>query len=757
MVGSCLAHYRILERLGSGGMGVVYRARDERLERDVALKVLPQGLLADEASRRRFQREAIAASRVMHPNVGVIHDFDRDRNTDFLVMEFISGQSLETRLAGGALPEADAIAIGVHVARALEALHEIGVLHCDLKPGNVMIGPRGEAKVLDFGLSRVLREQGGKTMQSVTVDASRGGFAAGTGTLPYMAPEQFTGARLSPRTDVYSLGVLLYELVSGKRPHAADDPLALMYAIVHAPPAPLRAVAPSVTAGFDRLVMAALEKEPERRPTAEEVARELAELRRGGPSTRVVARTPIGSLAVLPLANWSADPGQEFFVDGMTDSLISQLAAIHDLRVISRTSAMRYKGTSKGLPEIAAELGVDAVVEGSVMRSGNRVRISAQLVDARSDQSLWGQSYEYPLDDVFGLQAEVAKAIAKEVRSQLTPRERERLEAKVEVPLPALEAYLRGRVLWSKRTIVDVHQALDYFRRAVEEAPHYAQAHAGIADSYNVLGDLAAIPGAEAREAALAAAHRALEIDPQNPEALTSLAFTRLFFQWDWNGAAEAFERAIALGPGYATGHQWYAEYLVSQARFPEAESEARRAITLDPLAFVMHTTLADVLYFSRRYQESIGVLRGLLEIQPNLGSAMTDLARVLAQAGELDEAIDLFERGTRMKGLPSYVSAGVVHAKALAGRLDEVRPELARMEESAARGESSPYGVAIVHAALGDKGRGLDWMERAVEKRDRALVWAKVHPRLDPLRDDPRFERILTTLGFQKAIGSPA
>jgi TolB-like protein/Tfp pilus assembly protein PilF len=457
----------------------------------------------------------------------------------------------------------------------------------------------------------------------------------------------------------------------------------------------------------------------------------------------------IQSLAVLPLENISRDPEQEFFADGMTESLISNLAKIGALRVISRTSAMQYKGVRKPLPEIARALHVDAIVEGSVFRAGDRVRITAQLIDAATDRHLWAQSYERDAGDVLALQLELAQAIANEVRVQLSPVEQERLGGPRAVNPRAYEAYLRGRHCWNKRVPVEVRRAVEYFQQAIEADPAYAAAHAGLADAYNILADMNTVPPLEAASRSRAATSRALDLDPKLAEAHTSLAFIRFFFDWDWEGAERSFQQAITLNPAYATAHHWYAEMLASQARFEDAIASARRAEALDPLAFIIGTSVGDVLYFSRRYDEAIEQLRRVIAIEPTFSPARNDLARALAQSGRHAQAIEEYLAAAELSGGDPRSHAGLGHAYALAGREADARSVLEALTESARSLTVSSHAIAVIHTALGEHREAFEWLDRACREHDRALVWLKVHPRLDPLRPDPRFEELLRRVGF--------
>ena len=570
--GSALGRYRIVERLGEGGMGSVYRATDPRLERDVALKVLhaDPDTGRGEEHRRQLRLEARALSRLLHPNIATLFDLDSDDGVDFLVLEYVPGHTLAWLLESGPLPEARARAIALEVAEALEAAHEQGVVHRDLKPGNIILNPRGRAKVLDFGLARLQGSSG------ASVTSLRGAEPAGhlAGTLPYMAPEQIRGERTDARADVWAMGAIMHEMCAGSRPFAGGDYSQLLYRIVNEPAPALRTLRPAVSESYAAIVARCLEKDAARRfadaaalrralrgdDSVESIALPLAARASGAPpAPEPAGGGRIRSLAVLPLANRSGDPTQEFFADGMTDALIADLAQIGALRVISRTSAMRFKGSDRPLPEIARELRVDGVVEGSALLAGGRVRITVQLIEAASDRSLWARSYERELTDILSLQSEVARAIADEVRVQVTPEERTRLEPKGPVNPAAHVAYLQGRFLWNRWTTEAFQQSLVRYREALAADPGYALAWAGLADSYATLGNTNAMPPAEAYAQARQAAERGLALDPSLAELHASLAYVHRFHDWDWARAERGFLRALELNPGYATDRRWYA------------------------------------------------------------------------------------------------------------------------------------------------------------------------------------------------------
>jgi eukaryotic-like serine/threonine-protein kinase len=745
MIGTTLSHYRILAELGKGGMGVVYRAHDENLDRDVALKILPDAATASAEARERFRREALALSRLNHPHIATIHDFSRQDDTDFLVMELVEGPTLAERMTNGVLDERTIAGLGAQIAEALAAAHERGVVHRDLKPENVIVTAGDRVKVLDFGVAILRRED------DPTNTATRAGELA-AGTLPYMAPERLLGAPGDARSDLWALGVVLFAMAVGRVPFQASPATALVYEIINAPTPRPTTIRRELSSRFEKLVLSCLEKKPEDRPrTARELLEPLRALaiERSTESAADGAARAIRSLVVLPLENLSGDPGQEFFADGMTDALIADLAQIGTLRVISRTTAMRYKGQRRPLPEIARELGVDAVVEGTVMRAGSRVRITAQLIESSSDHHLWARSYQRDLADVLALQGEVAAAIAQEIRAQLTPAQQARWRSPRTIEPAAFEAYLRGRQYWNRRTEPDLRLGVEYFKQAIEIDPRYAAAYSGLADSYNILGDSNALPPDVASASASAAALRAIELDPELAEAHTSLGFVRLFFDWSWSESEACYRRAIALNPNYATAHQWYSELLASQKHFDEAIAEARRAVDLDPLSVILRATLADSCYFARRYDEAITELERAIRIDPEFVAVRTDLGRVLTQAGRHDEAIASFETALRLSGSDSKASPGIGYALATAGRQAEARAVLERMLERRGERYVSSHAIAVIHLALGEKDAALGWLEEAVRERDRAIVWLAVHPRLDPLRGEPRFEALVKELGF--------
>jgi serine/threonine-protein kinase len=767
VIGSRISRYLVLDQVGSGGMGVIYRARDEHLGREVALKVLHAGSLADEAARKRFRREALALSSLNHPGISTVFDFDTQDGTDYLVLEFVEGESLEARLKRGALEEKETADFGAQIADALAAAHERGVVHRDLKPGNVIVTPRGRVKLLDFGLA-LLSGAAAPTPETKSITE----MGRVVGTLSYMSPEQLLGREIDERSDLYSLGVLLFEMATGSRPFDAPVSTALVNEILHRPaPRPGTRGRP-LRSELETLIQGLLEKNPDRRPqsaTAVHVA--LLDVTRGLSAAAVATGTPprglaapssstadiaapappaprgagatVDSIAVLPLGNLSHDPEQEYFADGMTEALITNLAQIQALRVVSRTSAMRFKGVRKPLPEIARELGVAAIVEGTVARSGQRVRITAQLIEAATDRHLWARSYERDLSDALALQADVARAIADEVQVYLTPVERERLSWARRVDPEALEAYLRGRHHWNRRTETAIRRGIEYFQEAIRLDPVYAQAYAGLAIAYDSMGSYNYLPPGEAYAKSLAAVRQALEIDDTLAEAHTAHAGLLFSWNWDWPAAEAAYKKAISLNPNYAGAHHWYADMLSALGRHDEAIESIRRAYEIDPLSLPVNMTLGTTLFYARRYDEAVERQLRTIELDPSFAPVFRNLGGSYEQMGRFEEAAAAYEKSAAMS--PDLTALALeAHLFAVSGRKDEAKRLLAKLEVEG-KGRYLPrYSVAAVYAGLGEHDAAFENLERAYEMRDRGMVWIKVSPRLDPLRPDPRFSDLL-------------
>jgi TolB-like protein/Tfp pilus assembly protein PilF/predicted Ser/Thr protein kinase len=785
LIGHTVSHYRIIEKIGTGGMGEVYRAYDERLERDVALKVLHAGMLTGDAARKRFRKEALALSKLNHPNIATVHDFDTQEGLDFLIMEHVAGETLSEKVHGGSLAEKEVVRLGLQLSEGLAAAHEQGIIHRDLKPGNTRLTLDGRLKILDFGLAKLVHSPA----ETTTLTGSMYETSSLVGTLPYMAPEQLRGAPVDGRTDIWSAGALLYKMATGRSAFPETESARLITSILTIAPTAPRGVNQHLSSSLENIILKCLEKDPEDRyQSAKELAVDLRRLllpstvihripQRGlGAGMRISLAAasavalllalilglnirglrdqlfggkthgPIRSLAVLPLANLSGDHEQEYFADGMTEALITDLCKIRSLKVIARASSMRYKEEKKTLPQVARELGVDGIVQGSVMRAGNRVRISTQLIYATTDQHIWAESYERDFTDILGLQGEVAQAIANEIRAQVTPQEQVRLATAQPVNTEAYQLYLKGRFFWSKATEEDYRVSKKYFDHALEIDPNYALALAGLANYFWATDELSpqvAMP--RAKDYAL----RALAIDDTLSDAHTTLANVKFNADWDWQSAEKQFERASELNPNDAEGHRAYSVFLSAMGRPQEALTEIRTAQRLDPLSLITSSDVGWAYYFARQYDRAIEQCQETLELDPNFVGAHDCLGSAYLAKGNYVRAIEECQRATAGSGNDLLRAAGLGRAYALAGRAAKAKEVLQKLHSASERRYVPPYFLATVYASLGEMDQAFSWLEKAYDVRDTNLTWLKVDDAVDPLRSDARFRELLSRIGL--------
>jgi TolB-like protein/Tfp pilus assembly protein PilF len=790
VIGRTLGHYRITAAIGSGGMGDVYRAVDTKLGRQVALKVLPEEMAANPERLSRFQREAKALAALDHPGIVTVYSVEEADGVHFLTMQLVEGRPLDTLIAAGGMPVESVHRIGSALAEALGAAHEKGIVHRDLKPANVMVAPDGRVKVLDFGLARMSETEAVGGSQLPTDMLTRDGVVMGT--VPYMSPEQVQGRVLDRRTDVFSLGVLLYEMICGRRPFSGDSAAELGSAILRDTPPAVTTLRPGLPEGLDPAVSRCLEKDPaarfqSMRDVHDALAKalpssDLQDARKPGSGGRsrkllivpvlvvlaaavflavrfgILGPLPSGreggdgprirSIAVLPLDNYSGDPDQDYFAEGMTDELTADLARISQLRVISRGSAMQFKGDNRPpTPEIARVLDVDAVVEGSVLRSGDRVRITAQLIDARADRHLWADSFERSSQDVLALQDELASAIAREIHVQLTPAEKSRLETASTVNPEAYDAYLKGRYFFNRPSDENLQKAIARFEDALALSPNFVPALSGMSDAYLWAGyNEGFLTASEARPKAKEAAEKAIRLDDNSAEAHTSLAVFKLFYEYDWAGSEAEFRRAIALNPNYAFAHDQFALGLAFQGRLEESVAQSRRAAELDPLNPQIPLDAIFALTWNGDLQAARDEMARAVDLDPTFFFPVFGYGWIDVQEEKIRDAIPYFQKAKAMES-PAFVSAWLAYAYGAAGDSARAMAELEDLKALSLRGEITAFNLALVSLGLGDDSRAVSYLEQAYASDSQWLGWLKRDRIFDPLRSDPRFVELMKKL----------
>jgi serine/threonine-protein kinase len=792
MIGRTLGHYSILEPLGAGGMGEVYLAEDTTLDRQVALKVLPKDVAASRERLERFQREAKALAALNHPHIVTVYSVESSDEVHFLTMERVDGEPLSEALPENGYALEEFLDLAIPLADALSEAHERGIVHRDLKPANIMVDSRGRPKILDFGLAKLEAADAEEhSSQLSTQMMTKEGRVLGT--YPYMSPEQAEGKIVDHRSDLFSFGSVLYEMATGTRPFTGDSPASLMGAILKDDPVPLterRGDLPEVLAA---ILGRCLEKDPDERfSTARELYDALIDLQRDVTAGRAAASSPasglvrigrgarfglaailvlavlgsiiwfltgltgnltppdpggprISSLAVLPLRNLSGDPAQEYFVDGMTEALITDLSKIGALKVISRPSAMRYKGTKKSLSEIARELGVEALIEGSVVREGDRVGITAQLIEAATETNLWADRYERSLTSIMGLQSEVAQAIAREIRVQLTPEETTLLTRTREVDPEAYEAYLKGEFHAEKMTALDVDTALQYYQLALEEDPDYAPAYAGIAFVW-AARTYFGVPASEAGPKIRQAAFKALELDSTAPETHWILAVLATWLEWDWETGEREFRRTIELDPNHARARVFYGLFLSAMGRFDEAMSQIERGIELDPLNAMYTTYLGFALNRARRFDDAVEACRNGLTLDPQFSAAISCLRTAFYGKGLFEEALAQSKRWATTHGdheLAQALEQGEAEGGFQGAMLQAAETLVDRSDVTRS------MAIARLFLQGGDPERALDWLEQAYDARMQDFIYLRVNPAWDPLHSEPRFQELLRKLNL--------
>ncbi|MCX6173794.1 MAG: protein kinase [Ignavibacteriales bacterium] len=802
MIGNIILHYKILEKLGEGGMGVVYKAEDTKLKRIVALKFLPHHLSISNEDNARLLNEAQMTAKLNHPHICTVHDIEEADEERFIVMEFVDGVTLRKKIKENNLTIEESVNYAIQIGEALEEAHSQGVVHRDIKPDNIMINSKNQIKVMDFGIAK-LKEGLGVTRTMST-----------SGTVSYMAPEQLSNSKIDGRADIFSLGVLFYEMLSGRLPFRGEHHASMIYSLMNEEPEPINKYLTEVSSEMLHVLNRALEKDPGDR--YQHIDDMVSELRRVQKQSARVSRRTIGetsvhtsgekttetlnierntsetnhkiqsqkrirlliglgiilvlliagfigytsffgkhqsidSIAVLPFENVGADPNTEYLSDGITESLINTLSQLSNLTVMSSSSVFHYKGKDIDPQKAGKELGVKAVLRGRVTQRGDNLQISTELVNVSNNSHIWGEQYNKKLSDILTVQEEISKNISQKLSLKLIDEDEKKLTKHSTENTEAYQLYLKGRFHWNKRNTDHLEKAVNYFNLAIEKDPGYALAYAGLASTYSLLPEYSGKPPKDFIPKAEKAAMKAMELDATLAEPHAALGYN-MNNQWDWKGAEREYKRAIELDPNYPTAHHWYGEILEQQGKLEEALSEIKRAQELDPLSPIIATLAGGVLYYMRHYDQAIEQIKKVLELDQNFLYVHVFLGNIYVQQNKFDEAISEHQKVRQIVGSDDPFGLGNLgYAYARSGKKNEAIKVLNQLFEFSKKGYTLSNQIAMVYAGLDDKDQAFEWLEKGYNEQNRNLGFLKVHPMWDNLRSDSRYTTLLKKMGLEK------
>jgi serine/threonine-protein kinase len=746
MIGKTVVHYHIVESIGRGGMGVVYKAEDVRLGRSVAIKFLPAEMAQSAEALDRFQREARSASSLNHPNICTVYDVGSYEGQSFIVMEYLQGETLKDRLLRGIPALDELLRLSIQITDALETAHSKGIVHRDVKPQNIFVTDTGQIKIMDFGLAKMSTSIVNESTVVETATVTKPGTLVGT--IAYMSPEQARGEELDRRTDLFSFGVVLYEMATHSLPFAGSSPATLFDHILNKTPTAPTSANPNLPYGLELIIYRTLSKDrKDRYQTAAEIRADLTRLQ-AEPTLRTIRRhVPTQqSIAVLPFVNLTPDPDSEYFADGLTDDLINALSQVEGLHVVARTSAFRFKGAAQDVREIGLRLGVQTVLEGSVRQRGSRIRVATQLVSVLDGYQLWSERYDREVTDVFAIQDEISEAIVETLKIKLSSRR------KIETYTNDIEAYnlyLKGLFHLNKRHPQSFTKAIELFSQAIQRDSQYAPAYSALSNAYALCAFHADASPKDVLPQAISAARRALEIDDSLASAHAAYGIAISTYDWNFVEAERAFLRAIELNPGYAPAHHWYGtNVLLPMGRLDDALRAARRASELDPLSLIINTSLASVLDFQGDYDAAIEMHKRTLELEPYFHFAWIFLGRAYEHKHDYEKAIEAYKKGCLYSGNAAIAKGRLGQAYANAGMRKEADEILRDLESQRSQHYVPANFIAQIYIGLGDKDRAYKWLDEAIEERGVWLLWLKPSAEFDLLRSDERYMDLLRKIG---------